>query len=247
MKQYFPINKGILKRHVDDVRAVDGVDFTIAKGETVALVGESGSGKTTTAKALLGLLTGTQGQIAWRAEDGSDLLSSMQMVFQDPYSSLNPKMMIRLSLAESLTRVKHDKHTLDEKIKQVLAHVEMPLQSQWRYPHEFSGGQRQRLCIARALMSSPALLILDEPTSALDVTIQRQILNLLHTLQQELALSYLLITHNLAVVAQMAHTVLVMLDGRIVEAGAVDQVLHRPEHEYTKKLMQAVPKIKDES
>jgi peptide/nickel transport system ATP-binding protein len=241
LKQYFPIKKGIFKRKIGDVKAVDGVSFNVYAGETIAIVGESGSGKTTIAKAILGLLDDTQGEFDWQGEKKTNHL--LQMVFQDSYAALNTKLIIRDSLAEGLTGTKYTKEFLNNRIKEVLAYVEMPAEVQWRYPHEFSGGQRQRICIARALMNAPKLLILDEPTSALDVTIQKQVIKLLLKLQQETGLSYILITHNLAVVAEMAQDLLVMLQGKVVEYGTTENILHNAQNLYTRNLLAAVPRI----
>jgi len=251
LKMYFFVRTGILKRVKYSVKAVDDVSFAIKKGETLALVGESGSGKTTTAKAILQLIKNTDGNVVFLNKNLNQLSrkklremrSNMQIIFQDPYSALNPRMMVFDSLCEGLLiqkKVRNKKEALPI-IDDILKQVELPLDFKWRYPHEFSGGQRQRICIARALTLSPQLLILDEPTSALDVTTQKQILDLLEKIQNEKNISYLLITHNISVVAFMAHRVAVMKEGKIIETGGVADVLQSPQHEYTKQLLHSTP------
>ncbi|MFZ2161210.1 MAG: ABC transporter ATP-binding protein [Sideroxyarcus sp.] len=245
---HFPIRKGLLQRVVGNVKAVDGVSLSISQGRTLALVGESGCGKTTLGKALLQLIPPTAGSVKF---DGNELIgakasrASMQMVFQDPYASLNPKMRVAEILEEGMSALKigGDSATRQAHIDELLDKVGLARDSKWRYPHEFSGGQRQRIAIARALAVSPRLLICDEPTSALDVSVQAQILNLLRSLQQELGLSYLFITHNLAVVEYLSHEVCVMYLGRIVERGTTEEVIRSPGHPYTRALLSAVPRI----
>ncbi|MCX7122058.1 MAG: ABC transporter ATP-binding protein [Gammaproteobacteria bacterium] len=250
LKCYFPVKSGILKRIKSYVKAVDDISFNIKAGETVALVGESGSGKTTAAKAILQLLKNTDGEVIFDNNKLSELSNKklrllradMQIIFQDPYAALNPRMMIFDSLCEGLLIQKKIRNKTEaiQLVDDILKQVELPLDFKWRYPHEFSGGQRQRICIARALTLSPKLLILDEPTSALDVSTQKQILELLGRLQNEKKLSYLLITHNLSVVAYLADRIAVMHHGKIVEYGNVADVLKSPKHEYTKKLLDSV-------
>ena len=250
---HFPIRKGILQRVVGQVKAVDGISLEVPQGRTLALVGESGCGKTTLGKALLQLIAPTAGSVQFA---GSELIglnrralreqrATMQMVFQDPYSSLNPKMRVAEILEEGMTALNIEKNSMARQlhIDNLLDKVGLERNSKWRYPHEFSGGQRQRIAIARALAVSPKLLICDEPTSALDVSVQAQILNLLKSLQQELNLSYLFITHNLAVVEYLAHEVCVMYLGRIVERGSAEEVLRSPRHPYTQALLSAVPRM----
>ena len=235
LKLYFPIRGGIFKRVKKVVKAVDDVSFDIKQGETLALMGESGSGKTTTAKAILQLIKNTDGNIIFDDTDLSriskkalrQLRPHMQIIFQDSFSALNPRMMIGDSVCEGLRiqgKIKNKKAT-SEITAQLLKQVELPKSFASRYPHELSGGQRQRVCIARALALSPKLLILDEPTSALDVSTQKQILELLDKLQHEHQISYLLITHNLPVVAYLAHRVAVMKHGKIVQYGNVKDIL----------------------
>ena len=253
LQVHFAIHKGILQRTVGQVKAVDGVSMNIPAGRTLALVGESGCGKTTVGKALLQLITPTAGSVRFA---GHELIginarqlrkhrAGMQMIFQDPYASLNPKMRVAEILQEGMDALSIAKNS-DERqrrIDELLQQVGLEKASKWRYPHEFSGGQRQRIAIARVLAVNPNLLICDEPTSALDVSVQAQILNLLKSLQQQLRLSYLFISHNLAVVEYLAHEVYVMYLGRIVERGTVEEVLHTPKHPYTQALLSAVPRI----
>ncbi len=253
LQVHFPIRKGILQRTVGQVKAVDGLSLEIGAGRTLALVGESGCGKTTTGKALLQLQRPTSGSVrfAGRELTGLDAATlrqrraGMQMVFQDPYASLNPRMRVAEILEEGIAALSAagSSEQRQSAIDALLGHVGLEPAAKWRYPHEFSGGQRQRIAIARALAVSPKLLICDEPTSALDVSVQAQILNLLKSLQQELGLSYLFITHNLAVVEYLAHEVCVMYLGRIVERGAAEEVLRAPRHPYTQALLAAVPHI----
>ena len=251
---YYPIRKGLFKRIVDYVRAVDDVSFTIQKGKTLALVGESGCGKTTLGKSLINLIPSHSGQITI---DGVSInlldkeairqqRTHLQIVFQDPFSSMNPRMLVGDIIAEGI-RALHPEITNEARkirIQQLLHQVNLPADSALRYPHEFSGGQRQRICIARALAVNPKLIICDEPTSALDVSVQRQIIQLLKSLQQEKGISYLFITHDLSVVAEIADEVAVMYQGKIVEYGSVEQVLTQPKEEYTKQLLSAVPVLK---
>lgn len=254
-KVHFPIKKGILKRTVGYIKAVDGIDFQIPKGETLALVGESGSGKTTTGKAILKLIPATSGEVYFRdinllnlnRQKMQKIRENMQIIFQDPVAALNPRLMIFDSICEglwALGKIRSKKEAL-QKVDEFLEKVSLPSNIKWRYPHEFSGGQRQRICIARALALEPQLLILDEPTSALDVSIQKQILELLDDLQKNLKLTYLLITHNLGVVAHMAHSTAVMYEGKIVERGDTQSLLKNPQHPYTQQLLQSIPIIEE--
>ena len=251
LKVHFPIRKGLLQRTVGHVKAVDGVSMALQKGKTLALVGESGCGKTTLGKSLLQLVLPTGGSVRLHGSELAGLKSSnskMQMVFQDPYASLNPKMRIAEILEEGMSalNIGESGAARQTHIDELLDRVGLASESKWRYPHEFSGGQRQRIAIARALAVSPQLLICDEPTSALDVSVQAQILNLLKSLQRDLGLGYLFITHNLAVVEYLAHEVCVMYLGRIVERGTAMEVLNAPKHPYTQALLSAVPRISEE-
>ncbi len=251
LKVHFPIRRGLLQRTVGHVRAVDGVSMAISAGRTLALVGESGCGKTTVGKALLQLIKPTDGSVKL---GGGELVGMtpkrlraarrhMQMVFQDPFASLNPRMRVGEIIAEGMTvlTLKVDANAQREAVAALLKQVGLPDEAAGRYPHEFSGGQRQRIAIARALAVQPELLICDEPTSALDVSVQAQILNLLKRLQEELGVAYLFITHNFAVVEYLAHDVAVMYLGRIVEQGRAEEVLRSPKHPYTQALLSAVP------
>ncbi len=248
---YYPIRKGLFKRVVDHVRAVDGVSFHIQEGKTLALVGESGCGKTTLGKSLLDLIPRTSGTVtingvelsALTGEKLREYRTNIQIIFQDPFSSMNPRMLVGDIVGEGL-RALHPKIGAAERknrVDSLLRQVGLPEDAALRYPHEFSGGQRQRICIARALAVMPKLIVCDEPTSALDVSVQAQIIKLLKTLQHEQGISYLFITHDLAVVAEIADDVAVMKQGKIIELGQVAQVLYNPQHEYTKKLLAAVP------
>ena len=253
LKVHFPIRRGIFRRTVGQVRAVDGVAFSLREGRTLALVGESGCGKTTTGKAILQLITPTSGSVRYEGREIVGLAraamrprrAAMQIVFQDPYASLNPRLRVAEILLEgmrSLAVGRDDAERL-KILEKLLSEVGLPAEAMGRYPHEFSGGQRQRIAIARALAVNPRLIVCDEPTSALDVSVQAQILNLLRSLQQRLGIAYLFITHNIAVVDYLAHEVAVMREGKIVERGAVDEVLRRPRHAYTKELLAAVPAV----
>ena len=250
LRVHFPIRKGLLQRVVGQVKAVDGVSLDIPQGRTLALVGESGCGKTTLGKALLQLISPIAGSVQFAGReliglDTREQRAPMQMVFQDPYASLNPKMRVAEILEEGMTalNIGNNSAARQSHIDTLLDQVGLARDSKWRYPHEFSGGQRQRIAIARALAVSPRLLICDEPTSALDVSVQAQILNLLKSLQQKLELSYLFITHNLAVVEYLADEVCVMYLGRIVERGTSAEVLRAPKHPYTQALLSAIPRI----
>lgn len=253
---WFPIRKGLLQRTVGYVKAVDGVSFQLYSGRTLALVGESGSGKTTVGKALLQLLRGTAsitGQahldgVALDSLQGSQLQkahSAVQIIFQDPFASLNPRMRVSELLQEGVAALQPHISAEDRlaRIENLLDKVGLPRSSLTRYPHEFSGGQRQRLAIARALAVEPRLIVADEPTSALDVSVQAQILNLLSDLQKELGVAFLFITHNFGVVEYLAHDIAVMKDGKLVEYGAAEQVLANPQHGYTQALLRAVPRL----
>jgi oligopeptide transport system ATP-binding protein len=250
LKTYFPVHRGLLRSHVGDVRAVDGVSFTVAKGETLGLVGESGCGKSTVGRSILRLVPATQGKVAF---DGHDVLAAnprqmralrrrMQMVFQDPAGSLNPRMQVGRIVGEPIEVHKLAKgHEVDDRVAELLTKVGLSPDMMSRYPHEFSGGQRQRIGIARALSLEPEFIVCDEPVSALDVSVQSQILNLLADLRDELGLSYLFIAHNLAVVEHFCDRVAVMYLGRIVELADRETLYRNPQHPYTKALLSAAP------
>jgi ABC-type microcin C transport system duplicated ATPase subunit YejF len=250
-KVYYPIRKGLFQRVVDQVRAVDGVSFTLRRGETLAVVGESGCGKTTLGKGILGLVEPSGGRVEFEGTDITrlpgaarrKLAQAMQIVFQDPYAAMNPRMIVGDIIEEGM-RVAYPKLAPAERrarAERLLEAVGLSSEARLRYPHEFSGGQRQRICIARALAVNPRLLVCDEPTSALDVSVQAQILALLKELRQHQTLSYLFISHDLGLVADLADRVAVMYEGRIVEMGPTEQVLLRPSHPYTQTLIDALP------
>ncbi len=250
LTKYFPIRRGILRRLTGHVRAVDGVSFTIGEGETLGLVGESGCGKSTVGRAVLRLIDPTAGSVRLHGQEITHLgkhamrplRRQMQIVFQDPFASLNPRMRAGRIVGEPL-RVHGiaDASERQERVVQLFRRVGLRSQQMRNYPHEFSGGQRQRISIARALALDPNFIVADEPVSALDVSIQAQVINLLTELQRELRLSYLFISHNLAVVEHISHRVAVMYLGRIVEHADKAELFARPLHPYTEALLAAVP------
>jgi oligopeptide transport system ATP-binding protein len=251
LHKHFPIREGILiERKVGEVKAVDGVSFEIAPGETLGLVGESGSGKSTTGYCILQLLKPTSGSVRFEGVELTDLgredmrrmRREMQIVFQDPYSSLDPRMTVGDIVGEPLVVHKiGSRSTRRARIRELLDVVGFNPEFTNRYPHEFSGGQRQRIGIARALALSPKLIVCDEPVSALDVSIQAQILNLLKDLQRDFQLTYLFIAHDLAVVRSMSDRIAVMNRGELVEIGPAEEVYTNPQEDYTKALLSAVP------
>lgn len=250
LKTHFPVKRGLLQRTVDHVRAVDGVSFELAPGETLGLVGESGCGKTTVGRTILRLLPATSGEVTFdgrpvfeqNATEMRALRREMQIIFQDPGGSLNPRMRVGRLVGEPLlVHGLAEGEELRTRVEELLERCGLWKQAADRYPHEFSGGQRQRIGIARALALQPRMIVCDEPTSALDVSIQSQILNLLDDLQDEFGLSYLFISHDMAVVHHVCDRIAVMLDGKIVEVGERDRIINDPQHEYTRALLSAVP------
>ena len=250
LKTYFPVKRGLLRSHVGDVKAVDGVSFDIMPGETLGLVGESGCGKSTVGRTILRLIPKTAGSVAFHGEDihaassgrMKQLRRQMQIIFQDPVGSLNPRMTVGSIIGEPM--IVHglcEKSQVPDRVGELLVKVGLQKDHARRYPHEFSGGQRQRIGIARALSLGPSFIVCDEPVSALDVSIQSQILNLLNDLQDEFDLSYLFIAHNLAVVEHFCDRVAVMYLGRIVELAPRDTLYANPLHPYTRALLSAAP------
>ena len=251
LKTWFPIRRGILQRTVGHVKAVDDVSFFVRRGETLGLVGESGCGKTTVGRTILRLIPNSGGSVRF---DGRDVFAAnaldlrrlrreMQIIFQDPGGSLNPRMRVGRIIGEplevhGLTKSADETRT---RVEELLVKCGLWKQAADRYPHEFSGGQRQRIGIARALSLEPRLIVCDEPTSALDVSIQSQILNLLGDLQDEMGLSYLFISHDMAVIHHICDRIAVMYNGKIVEEGSRDEIINAPKHEYTQALLSAVP------
>ena len=249
LHKYFPIRAGILRKHVGDVHAVDGVSFSVKEMETLGIVGESGCGKTTLGRTLMRIYEPTSGTVSYRGEDVTgasshrlrELRRNLQMVFQDPFASLNPRMPVQDIISEPLVVHGTDRKEARRMAADLLAAVGLSPEHGNRYPHEFSGGQRQRIGIARSLALNPDLVVLDEPVSALDVSVQAQVLNLLEDLQEEFKLTYLFIAHDLSVVRHISDRVAVMYLGQIVELADRDALYERPAHPYTHSLLSAVP------
>jgi oligopeptide/dipeptide ABC transporter ATP-binding protein len=250
LKKYFPIKKGFLSRTTGQVRAVDGVSFTLKRGETLGLVGESGCGKTTVGRSILRLIEPTAGQITFNDQNMLELekeelrkvRASLQIIFQDPFSSLDPRMNVGRIIAEPLrNHLKTSRAEIRDRVAYLMERVGLHPEQMRRYPHEFSGGQRQRIGIARALALNPLAIICDEPVSALDVSIQAQVINLLAQLQEQMNLSYLFIAHDLSVVEHISDRVAVMYLGRIVELATDKELYQNPLHPYSRALLSAVP------
>jgi peptide/nickel transport system ATP-binding protein len=250
---HFPVRKGLLRRVVDQVRAVDGVDLEIPRGQILALVGESGSGKTTLGRGILRLTEPTGGQVDFENTDITRLKRAqlrhfrrnMQIIFQDPISSLNPRLSIAAIITEPM-KVHHIGENQEQRLeiaRDLLRQVHMGEDSLWRYPHEFSGGQRQRIGIARALSLDPSFIVCDEITSALDVSVQAEILKMLLELRARRSLTLLFITHNIGVVEYVSDRIAVMYQGKIVEQGKTAEVVNRPSNRYTQQLIAAVPRV----
>jgi peptide/nickel transport system ATP-binding protein len=255
LKKHFPIQRGLFRRTVGHVRAVDGVDMKVNVGETLGLVGESGCGKTTTGRLILRAIEPTEGQILFRRDEGmvdiasmskpqlKSLRREMQIIFQDPFSSLNPRMTVYDIITEPLViHGENDQDVLNHRVRELLEMVGLNSQHMNRYPYAFSGGQRQRIGIARALALRPKLIVADEPVSALDVSIQAQVINLLEDLQREFDLTYLFIAHDLSVVEHISDRVAVMYLGKIVELAPATDLYMDPKHPYTEALLSAIPR-----
>lgn len=252
----FPVRGGVLGKVKDYFTAVDGVSFTLSQGKILSVVGESGCGKSTLVKSLVGLVplaSGSvklfgrevhEGKVAMDGGKAMRVCDLVQMVFQDPFSSLNPRQTVSEILTAPLMARKVSFEQAQRRARELLERVSIPVGAMEKFPHEFSGGQRQRLCIARSLMVSPKILLCDEVTSALDVSVQAQILHLLDDLRRDLGLSILFISHDMQVVRAISDDVLVMYFGKVVERGVADEVLTNPQHDYTKKLLSCVPTIR---
>jgi oligopeptide transport system ATP-binding protein len=250
LKKHFPIKKGILSRTIGNVLAVDGVSFTLKRGETLGLVGESGCGKTTVGRSILRLIEPTSGQVTFNGQDLLELgreelrqvRASFQIIFQDPFSSLNPRMNVGQIIAEPIkNHLKKSGPDIRNRVAYLMEKVGLHPEQMNRYPHEFSGGQRQRIGIARALALNPLAIVCDEPVSALDVSIQAQVINLLAQLQEQMNLSYLFISHDLSVVEHISDRIAVMYLGRFVELATDQDLYHNPQHPYSQALLSAIP------
>ena len=261
LKKHFPIHKGVFKKVVGHVKAVDGVSFSIKSGETLGLVGESGCGKSTVGKMIMGAYRPTSGEILFHPPDGSptvDLANMtsaemrplrpyIQMIFQDPFASLNPRMTVREILAEPLIVNKVAKGAaLEGRVRELIELVGLKVQHLTRYPHAFSGGQRQRICVARAMGLYPRLLVADEPTSALDVSVQAQIVNLALEIQSQMSLAFLFISHDLGLIRHLSKRIVLMYVGKVVEYAPAENLFQKPRHPYTEALMSNVPSVRSD-
>ncbi len=266
LEKHYPIVGGVLRRRINSVKALDGIDLTIHRGECIGIVGESGCGKTTTGKAVIKLHKATGGEILYYPENNNagswinltnksrgamkrlGLTGKMQMVFQDPTTSLNPRLLVKNIIAEPISvKEKFNSRVMQDKVISLLNLVGLTKDHLLRYPHEFSGGQRQRIAVARAIATNPELLVLDEPTSALDVSVQAQILNLLKKLKDEFNLTYLFITHHLLVVKYISTKIVVMYLGKVVEESETEELFTNPMHPYTFALLSGIPSIDGKS
>ncbi len=261
LKKHFPITRGVFKKVVGHVKAVDGVSFSLNSGETLGIVGESGCGKTTVARMIMGAYPPTEGNVWFQPPNGDSMVDlahidpsemrllrkNIQMIFQDPFASLNPRMTIREIIAEPLIVNKVARgRELENRVRELVELVGLQRQHLNRYPHAFSGGQRQRISIARALALYPSLLVADEPTSALDVSVQAQIVNLILDIQDRLGLAYLFISHDLGLIRHFSKTIVIMYVGRVVELAPAEPLFARPRHPYTEALMSNVPTTRPE-